>query len=391
MILKSRIQINKHNLCLGCGLCSLADGVFMVQKEGKIVPSTIVEDKIIEASCPAKGYDMMTLGHGLFGSVKYKYEIGYYRRLRLAHSSNQDILKNASSGGVMTQIAHFLLATNQIDGVISCKFVYDGNLVRTETFVASSFDDLILGQGSKYCPTSSLSILSKLDRSKRYLLIGTPCQIAGFRQYSNMHVEFKDIIPYTIANFCGGYRDFKELDFFVKDVAHIKEVKFFRHRGGGQPGSMMIEGLGGECFKYPYPDYARISRVIKNERCTLCMDATGELADFSCGDAWLKNRDASTPWSIIVARSLDAESILAKMEENGDLIFRDDISENDLIDSQRLNITSKKYRQYNRLKVRNLLCMYSPFWNDPFPVREGSAINELRIMLAKIKSRIINK
>lgn len=387
MILSSRKLANTHNMCLGCGLCSIAAGVEMNYKDGRYVPSYVVENAKIESSCPAKGYDMKKLGNKLFGDTNYRYEIGYYRRLRLAHSNDQNILKNASSGGVMTQIALYLLDSKMVDGVISNRFTYKNNLVRTETFIASSIDELTTGQGSKYCPTSTLSILPKLEKGKKYLLIGTPCQIAGFRMYANKDTGIKEQIPFTIANFCGGYRDFRELDYFVRDVAHIKDVDIFRHRGGGQPGSMRIIGKNGEVFEYPYPKYARLSPYIKNERCTLCMDATGELADFSCGDAWLEKIDTTAPWSIIVVRSETAENILGQIEKQGLMAFRDDVTEDELIYSQKSNITSKKYRQYKRLIVRKLLLLRNPLWNDKFSIRTGSFFGELKIIVSKAKAR----
>lgn len=223
MKLNSRNQVNKHGLCLGCGLCSLADDVKMNLNSRQFVPSSISKNKMIEQSCPAKGYDIKGLGLYIFGNVNYRYEIGFYRKLRLACSNNSDILKRASSGGVMTQIALYLLSTNKIDAVITNRFIYNGNMVRTETYIASNLDELLQGQGSKYCPTSTLSILSLLDKTKRYLLIGTPCQIAGFRMYAKGNTYYQKMIPYTIANFCGGYRDFRELDFFVKNW-HMLEM-----------------------------------------------------------------------------------------------------------------------------------------------------------------------
>lgn len=388
MNLNSRKQVNKHNMCLGCGLCSLTQNVKMVQNGGRYVPSAVVENDIIEESCPAKGYNLKEEGRILFGDIHYRYEIGYYRRLRLAHSSDSTILKNASSGGVMTQIAQYLLSSKKVDGVISNRFIYSGNTVRTETFIAYSLEDLLSGQGSKYCPTSTLSILSKLDKAKKYLLIGTPCQIAGFRKYSFINTDIKEQIPFTIANFCGGYRDFRELDYFVKDVAHVKDVDSFRHRGGGQPGSMRIVGKDGEIFQYPYPKYARISSFIKNERCTLCMDATGELADFSCGDAWLEKIDKSAPWSIIISRSEKADLILSQLEKSLQLDFRDDITEDEVVFSQKNNITSKKYRQYKRMQVRNFLLLRSPNWSDKFPIKEGTIWGEFRIIVSKAKAKL---
>ena len=319
-------QAINQRLCIGCGLCGLKEGVEIEYSNGILLPNKVPLDAMIERSCPAKGYDLKQLAYDLFGEVNYRHEIGYYRTIKLAHTSDQSLKEKAASGGVMSQIAMVVLNKHLVDGVITNRFIYEKGNVRTETYIAKTKDEIIAGQGSKYCPTSTLSILNELEQNKKYLLIGTPCQIAGFRLYAKYNEQIKDQVLFTIANFCGGYRDFRELDFFVHDVAHISEVNYFQHRGGGQPGSMRIEGKSGEVFQYPYPKYAKISPFVKNERCTLCMDAMGELADFSCGDAWLENRDESTPWSIIIARSENAEKFLQEIVLEGSLVEGESIT-----------------------------------------------------------------
>lgn len=390
MRIKTIKQAINKRLCIGCGLCELKDGVKMEYSKGILLPNRNPHDFIVENSCPAKGYNLKKLASELFGEVDFRYEIGYYRTIKIAHTSDKLLMEKAASGGVMAQISLALLNKKLIDGVISNKFIVEKGNVRTETFIAKTKDEIIAGQGSKYCPTSTLSILKELEPNKKYLLIGTPCQIAGFRLYASYNKQVKDQILFTIANFCGGYRDFREIDFFVHDVAHISDVIFFRHRGGGQPGCMRIDGNNGEIFQYPYPKYARISPFVKNERCSLCMDATGELADFSCGDAWLENRDKSTPWSIIIARSEPAERILQEIVSEGLMVEGESITPEQVIESQNSNITSKKYRQYKRIKVRDALLMFSPLWECDFPVVKGSYWGEIKIMLSKFKSQLLN-
>lgn len=236
MYLKTIKQVVRHNLCVGCGLCSLDKKVSIIEKNGVLVPDIITDSEEIEKSCPSKGYDLKMLGYSIFGDVSYKFELGYYRHICLAHTNRTTVLKNASSGGMITEVAINLLSDQLIDGVISTKFIVNKHIVRTEVYIATTEEELIRGQGSKYCPTSTLSILKLLDPQKKYLLIGTPCQIAGFRLFSIHNKSIKEQIPYTIANFCGGYRDYRELDYFISSVAHISDVKTFRHRGGGNPG-----------------------------------------------------------------------------------------------------------------------------------------------------------
>lgn len=388
MKLKTIKQVINHQLCIGCGLCSIDENVQMEVSEGMILPNKVTNNTKIESSCPSKGYNLKELGLSCFGEINFCPEIGYYRSLRLAHTLRSTFLQNASSGGIMTEIAATLLSKGLVDGVISTKFTYVNNIVRTESYIARTEEDLIDGQGSKYCPTSTLSFLKNLEPNEKYLLIGTPCQIAGFRLYSQHSQRLKSQIPYTIANFCGGYRDFNELDYFISNIAHIEDVKYFRHRGGGQPGSMKIEGEKGKIFQYPYPDYAKLSPFVKNERCTLCMDATGELADFSCGDAWLEERDKTAPWSIVIARSKFAEDFLNELASEQKIKCGGNITEEQVVKSQKLNITSKKYRQYKRIKVRDFMLLFSPEWSDNFPVKGGTYLSEIKIILSKAKAKL---
>lgn len=390
MELNSIKQTIKNNLCIGCGLCEMDKNISMEIIKGMLRPNLVTKSHIIDYSCPAKGYNLLKEGQKIFGNIQYCHELGYYRQVLVARSTNSTILKNASSGGVITQIAASMLSMHIVDGVITNRFYYKDNIVRSEVYIASTEKDLLDGQGSKYCPTSTLTILKQLDHNKKYLLIGTPCQIAGFRRYSDILKEYKEIVPYTIANFCGGYRDYRELDYFVNHLAHIKQVSFFRHRGGGQPGSMLINGTKGESFKYPYPDYSKLSPIIKNERCSLCMDATGELADFSCGDAWLEQLQ-NGPWSIVLARSEFAQTFLQDMVREGSIVLGDQINESKVIESQISNITSKKYRQYKRIKVRKSLMLPSPCWYNNFPIKNGSYLQELKIILSKKKAELLAK
>ena len=69
-----------------------------------------------------------------------------------------------------------------------------------------------------------------------------------------------------------------------------------------------------------------------------------------------------------------------------------DISETEVIQSQELNITSKKYRQFKRIRIRSLLLGYVPCWYDSVKDLGGTYINECRILLSKfVKSKILRK
>jgi coenzyme F420-reducing hydrogenase beta subunit len=67
--------------------------------------------------CPGKGVPLGRLSQKLYGdSPESCLELGHYRCLRVVRSTDSDILKNASSGGIMTQLAVFLLEKDYVEG-----------------------------------------------------------------------------------------------------------------------------------------------------------------------------------------------------------------------------------------------------------------------------------
>lgn len=383
-------RILKSGLCTGCGLCNVIDpSAIMVEKDGLLQPSELPESEDFNHYCPGIGYDIKKMGAKLFPDTSYRYELGYYKQLLALRSQSVDTLKNASSGGIVTEICKYVLEKHLADGIICTRYDYSDERVRPISYIAYNIEDLMQSQGSKYCPTSTLVVLNEVMQhpDKKYVLIGTPCQIAGFRKYASEHSTLREQVVLCISNFCGGYRDFRELDFFIHNIAGFKKATFFRHRGGGQPGGMKIISETGEEFTAPYPDYAKLSRYVKVERCSLCMDAVAELADISCGDAWLDYLKNDGPWSIAITRSNMAQSIVGTMISEKRLCFKQDLSEEEVILSQKSNLTSKKYRQYYRLLMRTLLFKASPDWHDDFPVKQGSLLSELKIYLSKERAK----
>lgn len=249
------------------------------------------------------------------------------------------------------------------------------------SYIASTKSELLEAQGSKYCPVTTLSALRTLrEFPGKIAWVGTPCQIAGLRMIQEDNPVLREKIPFTIANFCGGFRDNRE----ARRLSSLCGVKFqniknFRYRGDGQPGFMRIETTDGECHKLPYPDYARWTGFSKLKRCRLCVDAMGELADFSCGDAWLPRfLNTGIPWSILMARSEAASNILQEMKTAKSIIV-EGISVDELKRSQHDNLQSKKNRQHARRRLFSYLKIRMPVYDGGYKNIAGGFLRELRI------------
>lgn len=346
----------------------------------------VVDQSGVISVCPGRGYDIREIGNRKFGGDLYdSYELGLYKQLGVGYSTTEKIMEKASSGGLMTSIAAYMIEQKIVDGVIVTKGVPgDGKKIgpRTKTYIAKSLEELLDAQGSKYCPVPSLDVRKLVDNFDGLLaFIGTPCQIAGLELLKEQQHEWVKKIIFTIGNFCGGFRDFRETDKIIERAGfNPKHVEVFSYRGGGQPGRMHIQ-VGGEIKELAYPDYAKATGFIKNKRCRYCVDATGELADISLGDAWInKYLKSENAWSIFIARSAIANQVIDGMRTSKKLIC-EEISEKEIIASQLGNITTKKYRQGARNRLARLFRIKTPSFDIPNEGGRKAMFFELKVIV----------
>lgn len=378
-------DVVNSGLCISCGACAAMspEKIAFTERHGMLLPKVNSKnnDRLIRY-CPGGGYEIVKLGRELYGdATNHDIELGHYRIFCAARSLDKEIAVNASSGGVITAILLYLLETNRIQGAVVTKFTYGSSGPKTLTYIATNKKELLESQGSKYCPVVALESLHAVRTFPgKVAWVGTPCQIAGLRMIQADDRELKEKIAFTVANFCGGFRDFRE----ARRLAELCRVRFedinmFRYRGDGQPGFMRIETRQGEKHMLPYPDYARLTGYTKLQRCRLCVDAMGELADFNCGDAWIP-RFISTkiPWSIVMTRSTAATDIFQKMRD-ANILETAEITLAELKKSQYDNLRSKKTRQHARRKIYAMLGIDMPVYDGGYENTRGGLLLELRI------------
>ncbi len=381
-------QTARCGLCVSCGACfAVAPGALRWQRhaDGR-APTPLWQESPPTALaatawtvCPGKGVDFKSLAREFIDTTASHHpDLGHWNGMWAAHSASADVIEHASSGGVMTEIAAHLLENGLVNGVVTTRMTYGSPGPRPETFIARSRAELLAAQGSKYCPVPAVAALADPGALPGPVaFIGTPCQIAAVRMIQRVRPEWKERVPYTIGNFCGGFRDFREMHRLIRKYGLAPErVVRFRYRGGGQPGSLLIEDDAGRVVTRPYPDYVRETGYTKLRRCLLCVDATAELADFSCGDAWLDRfmHDAN-PWSIVMTRTCAARKILEDLDRLG-VITTAALSPDEVRHSQRINLTSKKHRQHARRRLYRWMGRQVPEYNGGFSRHGGSLLFE---------------
>lgn len=395
--MRHHININKVvncQLCMGCGLCTVdpaTKGMIYNSRNDCLVPKDIQlsEDSIAHFVCPGKGYDIKGIADSLYAqNAEFHTQLGYVHSLFATHSVSKKILANASSGGIVTQLLLFLIEKRIVDFVSVTQFVCDKDGVHTKTFLTNDKQEILKAQGSKYCPVCFDSLLEELHTRKgRVAVMATPCVIAGLRAIEKKYPDYlKADVKLHIANFCGGYKSFKN----IKRLAEIHKVDYynlkeFRFRGDGQPGSLKFVENSGKTASTPYPLYVGLNGYSKMLRCHLCPDATGELADIACGDAWIPRFQVdSHTWSMVICRNKQTTDIMQQMQQER-IIVTEKVTSEEVAQSQRQNLASKKKRQLARMKLYSWLGKTIPNYGGQGYSQELSSMKTELIVYLKHK------
>jgi coenzyme F420 hydrogenase subunit beta len=213
---------------------------------------------------------------------------GFYHRVSKAHATDPEVRHRASSGGVISAIAQFLLESSRVQFILHVAADREAPL-RSCIQVSRDRTDLLEATGARYGPASPLARVEEmLAWNLPFAIIGKPCDIAGVRNLARQDARVDRLIRYTLSFFCGGVSSLRISEQIVaKYGLEPQDVATMRYRGFGCPGATHIAAKDGRVFEQSYDE--TWSEELNEEiqfRCKICPDSTGEHADIVCGDAW---------------------------------------------------------------------------------------------------------
>lgn len=244
-----------------------------------------------------------------------------------AVSKNMEQSEKSASAGIFSAIASKVLR----DGgtVYGAAFDDDWNVSH---IAVDSIDNLYKLQGSKYTHSNTghtfSDVKKELINGRFVLYSGTPCQIAGLKQF--LRKEYENLL--TIDIVCHGVPSNKML----KDYIHFLEEKhkgklekfLFRDKklGWGKNGSALVNGRYLKLWESAssYLKYFADSSL-NRENCFRCKYASSHRpGDITLGDFWgiekqhsdyLKAWDESKGISLIVANTIKGADYLKACDE----------------------------------------------------------------------------
>lgn len=175
------ISIDVTTSCFGCGVCEVvcnvgaiklkesSDGFFIPQTDPELCTDCGLCDKI----CP------------FLDQSKFDIDSSTIKSLSI-YSKDKSVLSSCTSGGVAYHLSRE--AINQKFSVVGVTYDYEQDIAKHIT--VDNINDLELLKGSKYVQSYSVdafrSIFLRKNKEKKYLIVGTPCQIAGVRNLAKL-------------------------------------------------------------------------------------------------------------------------------------------------------------------------------------------------------------
>ncbi len=334
-MIKSFPNVNytvKNDLCLNCGLCQgmcLSSAISIVPQNGMFLP--IIDDRKCNNTkgchrcsdiCPGVGINLNEFADKLFqdDNVKYNKWIGKYLECYTGFSNDKNLRYHAASGGLVTQFLVWLLENRLIDGAVVTKFDKE-NIFKVKTFIATNKEDLLAAKSSKYAPVTHNHSIQELKNASgsRYVVVGLPCQIEGYRKALAIDKKLNDKVVGLFSIYCSGTRTFNFTEYLLRErKIDIENVNYLAYRDNGCLGGMVVKGNGVDY----YEDYQRYCHPLRSifypHRCILCVDHFGELSDISFGDIHIKPySNDKVGINSVVVRSAFWKSLLLKAKDAG--------------------------------------------------------------------------
>jgi coenzyme F420 hydrogenase subunit beta len=324
-------QIAKNDLCTGCGTCVAmcpkeAIEMRIDERKGIYVPK-INEERcnccgLCHRVCPGHSVDFKALNLDIFGNEPEDVLIGNYQGCYLGHATDDNLRYNAASGGVVTALLLFALEKGLIDGALVTK-MSEENPLEPQPFIARTKEEIISACKSKYCPVPANIASRKIcEEEGKFAVVGLPCHIQGLRKAESINKTLKEKIVLHLGIFCSHTDTFWQTEFLLRKLnLNENDIVKIDYRGKGWPGEMSILLKKGKTITVPYYEAILLHRLWLHVpiRCAFCCDLTSELADVSCGDAWLPEilDYEKMGKSIVIPRTKIGETLCTEAVQKG--------------------------------------------------------------------------
>jgi coenzyme F420 hydrogenase subunit beta len=288
--------------CTGCAACVIACPFNCLEYvKGKPELTGKCEAcGICSHACPRYCPSRSALEKLVFGRErKAEEEFGIYRRVIVARSTDERILRLCQDGGVVTTLLTLALKDKKIDGA-AVSGTDENKPLHPIPTLATTPQQILVSAGTRYSYSPNLLAFQKgveQDR-KKLALVGTACQIEAIRRIQMILLKnYVEKLKLTIGLMCSGSFSYEGLmENHIKGKLGINPSDISKIN---IKGNVLLTMNSGETKTIPLK---RVRRYIRAS-CLSCADFSAELADVSVGGLGLNG------WSLVITRTEIAEKL----------------------------------------------------------------------------------
>lgn len=300
-------NVVSEGLCISCGICAgnCPKECIELIRYGFEYVSQVDNSKCINCNicnkvCPSVQWMEYNPKEPLVD-----YMIGDLKKIVAAKTKDESILKEATSGGVITQLVSSLLEASMYNSAFLIKgHSYDDFEIKTERYVKG---DLLSGSPkSRYLTVSHKDAVRYMinHKNEKIIIIGTGCVVQGFLNTINLHKLNRN--NYLIIGlFCDKTMHYGVIEYFknhpINNGREIKEFFFRSKDAGGWPGNVKIVYKDNSVEILKNTERMAVKEYFMPERCLYCLDKLNRNCDISVGDNYAPyNTDANGISTVIL-------------------------------------------------------------------------------------------
>lgn len=292
-------RTKEEGLCTACGICAAVCPVSCIRYERyKETYEPIIDyTKCIQCEkclrvCPGYSYTYQDKA----ASAPLCYAV---------KSKHREILKNATSGGLITTMVWKLLQDRQYNiAFLVTEYNYDKQLMANPL---GREDDLHNSQQSRYLPVSQEKAIKYILEKpmKKVIFVGTSCAVHGLCNVLKQMGRSRENIL-IIGLFCDQIMTYSIYEYLKRLKSWnrtVESIHFRDKRAGGWPGNVRIEFHDGTYMNISSKERMLVKDFCKQKRCLYCMDKLNAEADLSAGDNYTKENDSKEGSSTLIIRT----------------------------------------------------------------------------------------
>ncbi len=286
-------EVHEPGICGQCGGCvsfCYAGDLIAIEMSAEGKPHYIDEENCLQCGicfliCP----QINILDEEIQNQYNWEPPVGSFKHIVSGKTTNPEIKKVCSDGGVVTSILVYLLEHKLIDGAIVS--ISEGPFGR-KPIVATTKEKIISAAGSRFIGKSNIEELGNFTTYSQTMfalrdiknldmlkiaVVGTPCQIHTIRKMQFLGVMPAHVVKYVIGLFC-----LENFSFSVDKLSDVEETlgtKISDIKKINLKEDFVITTNDGEVKHIPLSELEKVARPA----CFACTDYANDYADISVG------------------------------------------------------------------------------------------------------------